>query len=172
MTTYSLLGQTGTPNHLDSFTGQLVNGTVFTLASAAVLTGIWMYSFSGAAVLPNEVGLYDGGGSLLWSDSSPGWSGAAGSGWVKYATSHALAAGTYTAAAGSDAGATWYAITNSAWGPVTAGPLSCTSDPNTFSTSGSFSYPGFGYGDNNIWLDIEVTVSGAAPDLLMASGIC
>lgn len=172
MTTYSLLQPGATPNHLDSFTGQLTNGLVFAVSTAGTLSGIWHYSFSGAAVLPDTVGLFDSGGATIFTNSSPSWSGAAGSGWVKCATSHALSSGTYTAAVGSAGGATWYSITNSAWGPVTNGPLSCTSDPNTFSTSGSFSFPGFAYGDNDIFVDVEITVAGAVSSLLMASGIC
>lgn len=163
MTTYTLLEPGGPPDHLDTFTGALTNGTEFTLSSAATMTGIWVYSFSGAGTLPTHVGLFTSGGTLIFSDPSPTWSGAAGSGWVKYTTSRALGAGSYTVAAGNDSGgSTWYAITNSGWGPVTSGPLSCGSNPNTFDTSGSFAFPATAYGANNIWLDVEVSTGGTA----------
>lgn len=157
MTRYTLLEPGGTPNHLDSFTGPLTNGTQFTVSTTVTLTGIWHYSFTGAQTLPTEVALYTTTGTLIFSDTSPSWSGVAGSGWVKYTASRSLSAGSYVAAAGNNAGGTtWYAITNAGWGPVTNGPLSCASDPNTFDTSGSFAFPATGYGANNIYLDVEV----------------
>lgn len=163
MTSYSLLGQAGTPDHLDTYTGSLVNGVKFSVSEDVTLTGIWWYSFAGAGQLPAEVGVFtDPGQVLVFSDASPSWSGAAGSGWVKYSSSQALSAGSYRAAAWNvTPGLEWYAITAAGWGPVTNGPLSCLANPNCFLDSApSFGYPGTDYGGFNIWLDVEVTPSG------------
>jgi hypothetical protein len=164
VTTYSLLGQAGTPDHLDTYTGSLVNGLAFAISEGLTLTGIWFYSDAGAGQLPSEVGLFNSLTDLVFSDPAPSWSGAEGSGWVKYSCSHALSAGTYTAAAwnGAGGGQEWYSITNAGWGPVTSGPLSCTSDPNVFDTSGTFEFPASAYGANQLWLDVEVS-DGASP---------
>jgi hypothetical protein len=161
MTSYSLLNQAGTPSELDSQTNQ-VNGVKFTVSSAVTLTAIWVYSYAGAH-LPAAAGLYSGSGTLVFSNTSPTWSGAAGSGWVSCACSQPLTSGiTYTAAAVGPAGDSWYALTSGAWGPVTSGPLSCTSNPNCYVLGSSLAYPSNPYAAYNIWMDVEVS-AGSTP---------
>ena len=61
-------------------------GVIFTLSQPAALTGIWVYSSNADSALPAEIGIWDtAAGTLVpgTDNSSPSWSGALGSGWVK-----------------------------------------------------------------------------------------
>ncbi len=94
MTGYTLFGQ-GAAGSIDSYTGQQTNGLEFSVAQPCTLTGIWFYSASGAGALPVEVGLFTvSGETLVFSNASPSWSGAAASGWVRCGCSQFLAPGT------------------------------------------------------------------------------
>lgn len=169
MTTYTLFGQPGTAGTVDSYTGPVNNGVKFSVSSDCTFTGIWYYSAAGCTALPSDVGLYNFDTSaLIFSDSSPSWSGAAGSGWVKYtpSTGHALTSGVnYMAAAGynSNDGNEFYSITANYWTGtgVTNGPLTCVDSPDYFDVSGSFAEPTTAYGPYNIWVDVEVTTSSS-----------
>jgi hypothetical protein len=177
VTSYTLFSRSDTPNHLDSATEILTNGIKFSVSSPANLTGYWFYSFSGAGQLPARVALFDNTGTLVpgTDDTSPSWSGAAGSGWVKYtfASPPALSTGIqYTAAVSNSptSGNTWYSITAGSWsGGITNGPLSCPDQADTFNDF-SWGFPSGAFGNFNIWLDVEVTTGGAppAPNLLLS----
>ena len=61
-------------------------GVQFSVSTTLTLTGIWWYSQPGAAALPVSCALYNANTQAQISgtlNSSPAWSGAAGSGWVK-----------------------------------------------------------------------------------------
>lgn len=61
-------------------------GLEFQLSSDLALTGVWWWTGSSSDVLPTQTGVYDSATQAPISgavDSSPAWSGAPGSGWVK-----------------------------------------------------------------------------------------
>ena len=61
-------------------------GTFFTLSRSASLTGIWVYSGASDATLPTACGIFDVATQAIVPgtlNTSPSWSGALGSGWVK-----------------------------------------------------------------------------------------
>lgn len=160
MTAYTLLPRSDVPNHLDTGTEAQVLGVGFTVSEACTLTGIWFYSYSGATQLPLEIGLFDSSQNLVFSDSSPTFSGAVGSGWIKYNCNQSLAAGTFTAAVsnGSAPGQEWYSITSGFYTtPITNGPISCTATPCCYAETTSFVFPGTNFGAYCIFLDPEVT---------------
>lgn len=177
MTSYTLFSRSDTANHLDSATEVLTNGLQFSVSSPVNLTGYWLYSFSGAATLPSRVALFDNTGTVVsgTDDTSPSWSGAPGSGWIKYtfASPPALSTGIqYTAAVSNSptGGATWYSITVGSWaGGITNGPLSCPNQANTFDDF-TWGFPNNAYGNFNIWIDVEVsTAAPAASSALLIS---
>jgi hypothetical protein len=153
-------------------------GTDFKLSQPCALNKIWLYSPPGATVLPTQCGIWNTATQSVVSgtnNTSPTWSGAAGSGWVSCSYSGAtLPAGEYRVGAYHAAGAEWFQASTSYWGNggpaangITAGPLSA---PNTASTSpgqspyfaGAWGYPnqyGAGSGGETFWLDVEVTPS-------------
>ena len=107
-------------------------------------------------------------------NTSPSWSGAAGSGWVSCAYSGVtLPAGDYKVAVFYGGGSKWYQVTTSYWGSggpgasgITAGPLTApgpsaaTSPGQGTYNPGSWAYPqSYGSGGNgeNYWVDVEVT---------------
>jgi hypothetical protein len=171
---FTLFGQPSSAGAVDSFTGSLTNGVKFSVADTSRLTGLWYSSPAGCTALPTTVGLFNADTStLIFEDTSPSWSGAAGSGQVKYAPTNPpiLAAGVnYIAAAAhlTDTGDKFYAITSGFWsGGITNGPLSCPDQADYFDTSGIFAMPQTVYGNYNIWIDVEVStadikVSGTA----------
>ena len=107
-------------------------------------------------------------------NSSPAWSGAAGSGWVACAYSGVtLPAGDYKVAVFYGGGSEWYQATNGYWGTggtgangITAGPVTApgtsaaTSPGQSTYNYGSWAYPqtyaSAGDGEN-YWIDVEVT---------------
>jgi hypothetical protein len=99
------------------------------------LTAVWFYSPSGAAQLPYAVGLYNADTStFIYSDNTAGWSGAAGSGWVKWTlpSSQSLTSGTnYIATVVTSNNSNWYGRTQSYFSSgagasgLTNGPLTC-----------------------------------------------
>lgn len=88
MTTYSLEKQAVTAGLVatSTLTGRtLARG--FTVSAPAGMTGIWFRSASGAGALPTACCVFDAANTATpvtgTLNSSPSWSGAAGSGWVK-----------------------------------------------------------------------------------------
>jgi hypothetical protein len=172
----TLFGQPSSPASLASDDEALTLGLQFTLSEDSPLTGIWFYSAPGAGHLPESCAIYDVGSQTVVTgtqNSSPSWSGAAGSGWVKvtYDGSVTLAAGTpYKAVVygGFFSGQNWYSATNHYWdsgagasgltsGAITA-PNNAGADggQDSFDTSGSQHYPASSFNATNYWVDVEV----------------
>jgi hypothetical protein len=168
MTSFTLFSQGATGSHIDTATELLTNGIQFSISSPASLTGYWFFSGSGATQLPGSVALWDNTGTLVpgTQDTAAAWSGAAGSGWVKYtfASPVSLTTGiTYTAGVSNNptTGNQWYSITSGSWaGGITNGPLSCPDQADTFADF-AFAFPNNAFGNFNIWLDVEVTTTTA-----------
>ena len=157
-------------------------GVWFTVAEAGTLTAVWFYSHSGATTLPTGTALFSqtgiGSSTLLGSNGSPTWSGAAGSGWV-YDTgfpSTAVAAGTVYLAtyfAGSGGLAQAYIFTGSspaALFPTTSADGNITAPESEFSAmngrNGGGTYttlPNSSNANNLNWLaDVTISFPSAA----------
>jgi hypothetical protein len=185
MAVYTLFGQSGGAAVNDD-PGGYVLGMEFSLSAAAALTGIWFYSPPTAAILPDVCGIWDVSSQDTVAgteNTSPEWSGAAGSGWVKcaYDGSVTLAAATsYRVAVEGEGGVYWYSRSGGYWAEGGAGadgltsgiitaPASADSDVGQDSYAMStWSYPALSNSAPNYWVDVEVT-AGAASGLLMAS---
>ena len=165
------------PGHLDSDTSGYTLATEFQLSKSCTLDNIWFYSASGAAARPTRCAIWNVGSQSEVSgtdNSSPAWSGAAGSGWVACSYSGVtLPAGDYKVAVFYGGGSEWYQATNGYWvtgGPgangITAGPVTAPSTSNATSPGqctynyASWAYPktysSAGNGEN-YWVDVEVT---------------
>ena len=167
------------PGHLDSDTAGYTLATEFQLSKSCTLDNIWFYSASGASVLPTQCAIWSVSSQSVVAgtdNTSPSWSGAAGSGWVACSYSGVtLPAGDYKVAVFYGGGAQWYQATTSYWGgggigasgitngPVTApGTSGATSPGQGTYNKGSWAYPqsydSAGAGEN-FWVDVEVTPS-------------
>jgi len=155
--------------------------TEFRLSQSCRLDNIWFYSASGAAALPAQCGIWSVSSQTVVSgtgNTSPSWSGAAGSGWVSCAYSGVtLPAGDYKVAV-FGGGSEWYQVTVSYWGTggagaggITAGPLTApslsgaTSPGQSTYNPGSWAYPqtyGSTSNGENYWVDVEVAPVAAA----------
>lgn len=151
-------------------------GTQFSVSQAMNLTGIWWYSGPSAAVLPTACCLWDAGtgtqipGTL---NSSPSWSGAAGSGWVKCSYSGpVLSSGTnYVVSVFYNGGSVnWYYDLAGYWttgagsSGLTHGPLSAPNSASAVNgqavfvaSSGSIAFPNTTTGGYDFGVDVEVT---------------
>jgi hypothetical protein len=165
------------PGHVDSDTSGYTLATEFQLSKSCTLDKIWFYSASGAAALPSQCAIWSVSSQSVVSgtdNTSPAWSGAAGSGWVSCAYSGiTLPAGDYKVAVFYGGGSAWYQATNGYWvtggpgangittGPVTApGTATATSPGQSTYNSGSWAYPNtFASAGNGecYWVDVEVT---------------
>ena len=168
-------GYPSVPGHTSSETAAYTLGTEFTLSESCALDNIWFYSGSNAAALPTRCAIWDVGSQTEVSgtdNTSPSWSGAAGSGWVSCAYSGVtLPAGDYKAAVFYGGGSEWYQSTSAYWstgigangitaGPVTApGAAAATSPGQSTFKSGTWGYPQSyaPVGGENYWIDVEVT---------------
>jgi len=179
MAIYSIFSQPSSPASLASDTDSYTLGMQFVLSADAALTGIWFHSASGAGSLPAACAIYDVSSQTIvsgTSNTSPSWSGSAGSGWVKcsYAGDVTLTASTgYKVVVQRGTGANWYSATANYWssGAGASGIISgiLTAPNNTSSAGGQdtfntpsvgLTYPGSSYNANNYWIDVEVNVSG------------
>ena len=165
------------PGHIDSDTTGYTLATEFQLSKSCTLDNIWYYSAAGAAALPTRCAIWDVSSQSEVSstdNTSPAWSGAAGSGWVACAYSGVtLPPGDYKVAVFRGGGSEWYQATNGYWatgGPgasgITAGPVSA---PGTAAATSpgqcTYNYASWAYpqtyasaGDGeNYWVDVEVT---------------
>jgi hypothetical protein len=149
----------------------------FQLTASCTLDNIWFYSASGAAALPTQCAIWNTSSQSVVAgtdNTSPSWSGGAGSGWVSCAYSGVtLPAGDYKVAVFYGGGSRWYQVTANYWGSggtgangITAGPLTApglaaaTSPGQGTYNPGSWAYPqSYGSGSNgeNFWVDVEVT---------------
>ena len=102
------------PGSISNDTGQQTTGTEFWLSEPCRLDNIWLWSPPGATVLPSRCAVFNVATQAVFSgtdNSSPSWSGAAGSGWVacSYAGSGVvLPTGKYRVAVYSGGGAKFY----------------------------------------------------------------
>ena len=168
MTTYSLYGQAAQSGYAVESGSSGTPGLTFTVSANGSLQGIWQYSPSGVTGRPTAIGVWNSSGTLLASNTSPSWSGAAGSGWIYAAFSSpvALTSGsTYTVGYFGNttgSGSAFFAYQTSPTWPGTVGILSATSTGNGYSntSSGAIAYPlsGTNY-DFAFGIDVEVTSS-------------
>ena len=154
-------------------------GMEFSLSSACTINNVWFYSPAGVSQLPTEIGVYQvSDTTLVASNSSPSWSGTAGSGWVSAALTGTLSAGTsykVVVLNGAASPAIWNGATASYWstgyggsgltsGPITA-PNNAGADApgqDTYNAGAAITYPATNVGPYNYWLDIEVTPQAAS----------
>jgi hypothetical protein len=163
-------------------------GTQFDVTNTVGLTSIWFYSGTGATSLPTKAVLYDADtgtevtGTL---DTSPDWSGAAGSGWVEdlnYTEGGSLAGtelspGTnYTVAVFNPGGSEWYsdAGTQNYWtsglgaNGITNGPLSAPSSADAlhgqalYNAGGTLAVPTSSVSGYDFGVDVEVTETSSS----------
>lgn len=155
-------------------------GLWFTLSEPCTLDAVRYFSPPGAAGLATEIAVWDPGTREIISgthNTSPSWSGAAGSGWVQagYGTAPLLAAGDYVLTIFSDVAQVFNATTldyyTTGFGAsgLTAGPVtvpdaaSASLGQNTYEdttgTTGAIAFPDLyvaGQGQN-YWLDAVFT---------------
>jgi hypothetical protein len=165
------------PGHVNSDTAGYTLATEFQLSKSCTLDNIWFYSAPSAGALPTRCAIWNVGSQSEVSgtdNSSPAWSGAAGSGWVSCPYSGVtLPAGDYKVAVFYGGGSAWYQATNGYWatggpgangittGPVTAPGTSAATSPG----QGTYNYASWAYpqtyasaGNGECyWVDVEVT---------------
>ena len=158
-------------------------GTEFLLSEPCTLNNIWFYSSPSVspAALPTRCAIWNVKTQQVVSgtdNSSPSWSGTAGSGWVSCAYSGVgLPAGDYKATVYTPGGSdNFYQETEEYWGTgagangIVSGPLTApntshaTAPGQTTYHHGAFAYPDTydtEFDGQNRWVDIEVTPSTA-----------
>ena len=153
-------------------------GMEFSLTEACTINNVWFYSPSGVTQLPTEIGVYQvSDTTLVASNSSPSWSGAAGSGWMSAALTGTLAASTsYKVVVLNGAGspAIWNGATANYWSTgygasgLTAGPITVPDNASadspgqeSYNLGATITYPNTNAGPYTYWLDIEVTPQAA-----------
>jgi hypothetical protein len=167
------------PGTIDSDSRGYTLATEFQLSRSCTLDNIWFFSASGAGALPSQCGIWSVASQSVvagTNNTSPSWSGTAGSGWVACSYSGVtLPAGDYRVAVYYGGGSPWYQTTTGYWnsggvgaGGITSGPLTApgeaqASNPGQSSYhAGSWAYPSTYESTTpgeNYWVDIEVTPS-------------
>lgn len=186
MAALTLFGQGAPVSGASSSTQDQVLGVVFQVSSSVPLAAVWFYSPAGASGLPGAVAAYvQSSHALVVSNTSPAWSGAVGSGWVRapFASPPTLSASTLYAAAvyhDSSFTGTWaqyqtgYWTGTSAANGILSAPNSAGGNTGVLlnSAGGSIAYPSSSFSDTNYNIDVEVTVAAppAATGLLMVTG--
>ncbi len=187
MTAYRLWPSTNGAGTATAYNGGPI-GMQFSLSSQQPLTGIWVWSPSGATQMPTTIGVYAVTGASLVPGSkvtSPSWSGAAGSGWIMHAYNGSvlLAASTnYKIALFNSGSGTWYSQTSAYWttgagasgitnGPITA-PNNASASPGQDSYAGgsAFGYPSITAAGVHYWMDVQVGLT-ASGNALLAAGM-
>jgi Domain of unknown function (DUF4082) len=185
MAVYSIFGQTGGGTLQADNTGYTL-GMQFSVDTPVPLTGIWWYSASGAGGLPTTCAIWTVLSATIVTgteNTSPSWSGAVGSGWVKcpYNGSVTLQANTsYMVTVYYAGGSHWYSGTSNYWASgnpggsgIDSGPLNAPSAANSnvgqdsFHTE-AFAFPNGNYQSSNYWVDVEVTTVSAGNGTLLA----
>lgn len=186
MTAYRLWPSTSGPGAAASDTSAYTMGMQFTVSQPAPLTGIWFWSApSNAFSLPTACAIYAVSGTSIVAgtlNSSPGWSGALGSGWVKCAYNGSVTLAPSTAykvvCRGGVDGNFWYSATSHYWdsgagsGGLSNGPISAPANSgaspgqDSFHAASAVSYPDTSFNAANYWVDVEVTIGAAGGVLL------
>lgn len=181
---YPVVSEAGLGISNDTF--QETYGTQFRLSSSCTLDNIWFYSPPGVTVLPDACMIWDMTTQQMVAgteNTSPAWSGPAGSGWVSCAyTGVTLSAGTYVTSIYTKGGAknyTEYPKYFGSGGPASAagivtGPLTSPNVANAMAPGNSLYQLGglvfpdtFDSDDNGEtrWVDVEVTpAAGPSPN--------
>lgn len=152
--------------------------TEFRLSQSCSLDNIWFYSPGAAGALPTRCAIWNVSSQAVVSgtdNTSPSWTGAAGSGWVACAYNGVtLPAGDYKVAVFYAGGSEWFQVDTGYFGSgpgangITAGPLSApglsgaTSPGQGTYNQATWAYPdSYGSGSNGetFWVDVEVTPS-------------
>lgn len=173
--TQTVFGTTPSPpNTGDGATTQETLGMQFQSSAASPVRAVWYYASPGVP-LPSSVALYDTTTqAAVITNSSPVWSGGAGSGWVRCdLTSYnvTLVAGRpyRICVFGYNGGNVWnwfYTQYFGSGGPgkngVTNGVLTAPAASQGWVQPGaSITYPASQWQNSNYWIDIEVGVSSA-----------
>jgi len=159
---------------------QQTMGTEFLLSEPCTLNNIWFYSPPGATILPSRCAIWEVGTQAVVSgtdNTSPSWSGAPGSGWVKCPYNDViLPAGDYKTSVYYGGGSDFYEELEDYFGTgagangITAGPLVAPNATNATPPGqctfhhGVFAYPNTydtDFDGQTRWVDVEVTPSSA-----------
>lgn len=177
MTNYTLWAQ-GLTDTLQTDPTAYTFGVQFSVSQSATLTGIWFYSPSGSAGIPETIALYAVSGATLAASQAASWTGpGTGGGWnfASFASPPSLSASTMYKACvfHNSTGDSWYGVIANYWtsgagsGGITSGPLTgvnnATGDggQDTFTQSASLAYPATSFNGGNYLVDPQVTA--AAP---------
>lgn len=152
-------------------------GMLFTVSTQCILAGIWIYSGTGCTIVPGTCGIFKvSGQTIVCQNSSPTWSEAAASGWIRCDMSSfgvtLLPGVQYQVVVGEATAGTYSLDTSGYFGSgglgakgVTVGNLTApggASNPGWFSSASSFSYPGSTGANECFFTDVEVyTPAGA-----------
>jgi hypothetical protein len=158
---------------IDSDTTGYTLANEFRLSKSCTLDEIWFYSAPGAAALPTRCAIWNVSSQAVVSgtdNTSPSWSGAAGSGWVSCAYSGVtLPAGDYKVSVFYGGGSQWYQVAAGYWttgsggSGITSGPLTApsaaaaTSPGQATYNQASWAYPATNGNGENFWVDVQVT---------------
>lgn len=154
-------------------------GLEFSLSTASTINNIWFYSPATVTQLPTAVGVYQvSNTTLVATNSSPSWSGAAGSGWISAPLTGSLSAGTrYKAVVfnGAVTPAIWNPAAANYWstgfganglvsGPITAPNNATATSPgqNSYHLGNVIHFPDTNVGPFDYGLDIELTPLAAS----------
>lgn len=153
-------------------------GLEMALSQSCTLNDLWFYSPAGVTQLPTACGVFNTPAGTLVAgsvNSSPSWSGAAGSGWVSVSYGAlTLPAGSYRPAVVNGAGtpAIWNAQAANVWaapgfganglgpfGPVRVPSNATAHTPGqaSFNAGAALTYPGTNVGPYNYGIDMQVT---------------
>ena len=180
------------PNMIQDTASNFTLATEFHLSTNSTLNKIWFYSPPGVTQLPTECGVWNVATQTLvpgTDNSSPVWSGPAGSGWVSCIYVNAILlpgdykVSVFNAAAvpayWSNASLNYWASGQGANG-ITNGPLYAPNTSNatspgqsTYNLGNTFTYPDTYSGaanGANYWVDAEVTPSTIVRSLVTLSG--
>lgn len=150
-------------------------GVQISVSQNCVLNAVRFFSPTGAAVLPQTIGVYQvtgaGTGTLVHSESAT-WSGAAGSGWVraKFSAPPALVTGTqYKVVVLQNTGANWYGTFSHYWstvvpssGSLVSGIITAPGNAGadggqcTFNMGAALTYPTSSFNESNYYISPEV----------------
>lgn len=184
-------GAPGTGATNNAVFGAYTLGMEFSLTQPCMLQKIWHFSPPGVTILPTRCGIWNVGTQIEvvnTDNSSPSWSGAAGSGWVycnysgagvtlnpsvnyKVSTFYGVATGN------------WFAASTTFWDTgdfmangLTSGPLvvpgNSTASPgqNSWNNSTTWTYPNTSTDPENDWIDVEVSsLTSGGSGLVMVS---